>query len=1063
MSFFKKGAVMKKNSWPRGSEWRKWDLHIHAPRTKLSDRYVANDGDVWDEYCQRLHHSDVRAFGIADYFSYDGFFSTVAKFKERYPDSDKVFFPNIELRITDVVNKAKEEVNIHLIFNPFRPDHEKQIRAFLQALKTSKTASTSGRNVRASELESQSQFESATTTRAFIQEALDETYGKNADLLDYVLIITAANNDGIRSERGKKRKALITDEIDKFSDAFFGNAGNVEYFLKNDRAEDRAELTKPKAVLSGCDAHSFSELDERLGQVFADKSAGVSLEPTWIKADLTFEGLKQIIFEPQNRVYIGKEPEVERRVRENKTRYIESVCISCVAGYDHQHGAWFCEEHIPFSKELTAIIGNKGSGKSALTDIIGLLGNSHNQMRTTMMGKPEVLFSFLNREKFLKGGCATCFQADLHWYDGAPDSKLLNGQVAPHQPERVEYLPQKYLERICSNISDEEFRSTLNEVIFRYVKPQNRFEKTNLEDLIQYLSQQAQEDITLKRQELHAANVQVVSMEKNLTVDYRRKIEENIKLKQQELEAHSKEKPAEKENPETSAEKTSPETEEIGKITECITELSKKIEPLERERVDLSQAAEELGQIRQAIERQTNLLAGLEAKYRNILNSSGLSFDKIVKIAVDFSPLDGVISSIRQKISQIKSLLLTDEEIAEIDDDDEKQRTKTISLVHRRASLEKDRAGLVDRLGKSARDYQQYLEDLKSWTDREKELRGDDEHPNADTLRGLQEELQRVKEIYPESLRASRADRERISKEIFDKQLSLTEFHKTVKLSIDAEIAKCRSDLGIYDISIEAGLRLKSDFIDDFLSFIDQGVSGSFIGRNEGRATLSRLLDFVTDWENKSQVFAALGKIDEAMHFDTRPEISPSNPVRDVFRQMKGQKTVQDLYDYLFGFHYLVPKYDLKVDQKDLSELSPGERGGLLLIFYLMLDKQDIPLVIDQPEDNLDNKSVYETLVTFIKQAKKRRQIILVTHNPNLAVVADAEQIIHVSIDKKDGKNEFDFFSGSIEAPHVNPAVVDILEGTLPAFDNRRLKYRKQQGRTVLDAPIARRDVETNH
>lgn len=122
--------------------------------------------------------------------------------------------------------------------------------------------------------------------------------------------------------------------------------------------------------------------------------------------------------------------------------------------------------------------------------------------------------------------------------------------------------------------------------------------------------------------------------------------------------------------------------------------------------------------------------------------------------------------------------------------------------------------------------------------------------------------------------------------------------------------------------------------------------------------------------------------------------------------------------------------------------MSPGERGGLLLVFYLMLDRRDIPLVIDQPEDNLDNKSVYEILVKFLKKAKKRRQIIIVTHNPNLAVVADAEQIIHVSIDKKKD-NDFDFVSGSIENPVTNALALDILEGTRPAFDNRRLKYRK--------------------
>ena len=67
----------------------------------------------------------------------------------------------------------------------------------------------------------------------------------------------------------------------------------------------------------------------------------------------------------------------------------------------------------------------------------------------------------------------------------------------------------------------------------------------------------------------------------------------------------------------------------------------------------------------------------------------------------------------------------------------------------------------------------------------------------------------------------------------------------------------------------------------------------------------------------------------------------------------------------------------------------------------------------------------------------------MATHNPNLAVVADAEQLIYVEIDKKNG-NDFSFESGSIENPSLNALAVDILEGTMPAFDNRRLKYRKQ-------------------
>lgn len=1041
------------NTWPRGSEWRKWDLHFHAPGTKQNDQFkVTGGGEVWDEYCRRLHDSDVQAFGITDYFSADGYFAARDKYKERYPGSEKVFFPNIELRTNDVVNREQEEVNIHLLFNPFRHDHADKIRSFLDSLKTNKTDSA-GRHVKAIELKHENDYAAATTTRAFIQAALEDTYGKGADLLDCVLIITAANNDGIRAERGKKRKLLITDELDKFSDAFFGNAGNVEYFLQTSRAEDKEEHTDPKPVLSGCDAHSLADLDEKLGQVVSDATHGIVHEPTWIKADLSFEGLKQIIFEPANRVFIGAEPDIERRVRENRTRYIESLHISCVDGYrQDQHGAWFCDERIVLGKELVAIIGNKGSGKSAVTDIIGLLGNSHNQMSKGLSGaKPEELFSFLNKEKFIKGGCAKHFLGALNWYEGEPDRRPLDAQVATHLPEKVEYLPQKYLERICANIADDEFRATLNEVIFRYVKPQDQHGKKNLDDLIQYRTQQAQEDIAQKKQELHRANASVVAIEKKLTEDYRKELEERIRLKKEDLDAHANAKPAEKQNPEASAGTASTESTQVEQLTQRITALAEQITQLESERVAVSASVEELQQVRQAIEREAGALAALETKYQDTLAAAGLTFGQIVKLTLDYTALEAAVTRKEQRLQQIEALLLTEEEIAAMDGDDDasmqtaRDAATAASLVCQKTALEAQKSEIVERLGKPAREYQQYLNELRLWTDKEKELRGDDQNPGDETLKGLERELGNVAALYPDRLRAAYAERERISKEVFGRKRALTQFYNAVKHSIDSEIAKCREHLGEYDISIEAGLRFNPSFFDEFLKFINQTAAGSFRGQEDGRAMLRRFTDSVTDWEDEQHVFAALAAIVEALHTDRREDVSPPNPARDVFKQMKGQKPVQELYDYLFGFDYLGTKYDLKVDGKDLSELSPGERGGLLLIFYLMLDRQDIPLVIDQPEDNLDNKSVYEILVTFIKQAKKRRQIILVTHNPNLAVVADAEQIIHVSIDKKDGKHDFDFFSGAIEDGRVNRTVVDILEGTLPAFDNRRLKYRKQR------------------
>lgn len=1031
---------------PRGSEWRKWDLHLHAPGTKLNDQFkVPGGGDMWDEYCRRLHDSDVHAFGITDYFSADCYFKTIAEYRNRYAECSKIFLPNVELRTNYVVNRAGEEVNVHLIFNPFRPGYESRVRSFLGALKITRT-DPSDRDVKASELMRTTDFESATTTREYIREALLESYGRDADFLDHVLIVTAANNDGIRAKQGVKRKAEISDELAKFSAAFFGNAGNVEWFLGTSRAEDRSEYTEPKPVLSGCDAHSLDDLDMKLGQVVTTPNDGIVLEPTWIKADLTYEGLKQIVFEPANRVYIGAEPDAERRVRQNGTRYIKSLHIDCIAGYrTEQHGAWFRDETIVLGKELVAVIGNKGSGKSAVTDVIGLLGNSHNQISKELSGgKTDDLFSFLNKEKFLKAGCAKHFEATLNWHDGEPDKKLLDAKTATHLPQKVEYLPQKYLERICANIADDEFRATLNEVIFRYVKPQDRHGKTNLDDLIIYLTQQAEEDIAGKKQELRQTNAKVITVEKKLTEDYRKELEEKIRLKKEDIEVHGKARPEEKPNPEAGTAGPSAETAQVDDLTQKITELSEQIERHEVEQVEISAAVEQLRQLRAAIVREAANMTALETKHEATLLAVGLAFGEIVKLTLDYSPLDTLIAQKEARLEEISALLLSTDEIVAMDGDDEaalgaaRDTARNASLVCRKGKLESQKAELVERLGKPAREYQQYLRELKLWTDREKELRGDEQNPGAETLNGLARELESVNAVYPERLRTAREERRRIAKEVFSRKRDLTQFYNAVKHAIDTEIAKCREDLGEYDISIEAGLRFDLSFPDEVLRYINQSATGSFRGQEEGRTMLRGFTDQVSDWEDEGQVFAALDAIVEALHADKREKPPPP---RDVFKQMRGQKTVQDLYDYLFGFDYLVTKYDLKVDGKDLSELSPGERGGLLLIFYLMLDRQEIPLVIDQPEDNLDNKSVYEILVTFIKQAKKRRQIILVTHNPNLAVVADAEQIIHVSIDKKDRRHDFDFFSGAIEDARVNEAVVNILEGTMPAFDNRRLKY----------------------
>lgn len=147
-------------------------------------------------------------------------------------------------------------------------------------------------------------------------------------------------------------------------------------------------------------------------------------------------------------------------------------------------------------------------------------------------------------------------------------------------------------------------------------------------------------------------------------------------------------------------------------------------------------------------------------------------------------------------------------------------------------------------------------------------------------------------------------------------------------------------------------------------------------------------------------------------------------------------------YDLITNLEYLDVGFSLKMGEKDLEQLSPGEKGTVLLIFYLALDKEELPLIIDQPEDNLDNQSVYSKLVPCVLEAKKNRQVILITHNPNLAIACDSELIVYS--EKCVNENRIIYHAGAIEEKYIKDKIVDILEGTMPAFDLRTDKYKEQ-------------------
>ena len=123
--------------------------------------------------------------------------------------------------------------------------------------------------------------------------------------------------------------------------------------------------------------------------------------------------------------------------------------------------------------------------------------------------------------------------------------------------------------------------------------------------------------------------------------------------------------------------------------------------------------------------------------------------------------------------------------------------------------------------------------------------------------------------------------------------------------------------------------------------------------------------------------------------------------------------------------------------QRDFSKLSLGQQQSVLLALMLS-SKSNVPIIIDQPEDNLDSEFIYKSLVPVLRMAKERRQIIVVTHNANIAVLGDAEQII---ILKSTAERGTIASCGSIDDSSTREAACNILEGAREAFERRARIY----------------------
>jgi ABC-type lipoprotein export system ATPase subunit len=1030
-----------KHKFEQGSIWRKWDLHVHTPASLIN--HYGNNNHAWDKFLDDLEAlpPEFSVIGINDYLFIDGY-ERILQERESNGRLENIneIFPVIEFRLDKFAGAKKlKRVNFHVIFSPeIKPDiiqqhflaaiprhykltpKGKRHENTWQALATKESLKELGNLIKGSVPDDKLKdfgcdLEEGFNNINFDHDEIIEVLNKSHYLRDKYLTAIGKTEwyDIEWNDHSIADKKNIINDVD----LVFTAAETTEGFIKS-----RNQLLESKVnshLLDCSDAHYFSESSDkdRLGNCL-----------TWIKADPTFTGLKHTLDEYNDRVFVGERPPKLVEIDTNQPRYIREITIEPDVPKVGAN-AWFSDK-IPLNPGLIAVIGRKGSGKSALADIMALAGGSH--------VNPDD-YPFLNKNRFRKKQLAKDYKANLLWYDASTSPRNLQEPIdVDTDSEQVKYLPQGNVESICNEAGvSVVFQKEINKVVFSYVSDEDKLMRGELDELIKYKTGVIEDEIARIRGKLSKEIENSLTLEDKTDDKYTKQTENKLREKQRELAALKL--PKEVDQPLTELDINT--QMKIENLASRINELSKNIDELNAQNItDNAQIAKIdriKGKLKEFVEQSKDITEEIESDCLEL----GLKVSDLLSLEIKYEKIDALRKKIKEDIKGRK-LLLIDHEVTTLGDD-ERDNGNTdllspLSLIIERETARTVIKSIRDNLDAKHKEYQEYLRDKARIEKSKKEIIGTDEDDSKDTIKSLKAELQYIKKNLNNDLNESYNKLYGFTEELFDsiksKILIYESIYEPLRDFVASERQRQQSAESVLDFDVRIIFE-RENFIDVFLSFIDQTRSGYFRGIRPGTEKLRDLTQRFS-LNSKDDVITMIEKI-----IFTLKHGSGIENLRIENQLTSGEKKQQELYEYLFGLKYIDVKYTILFNQKDLNlnEFSPGEKGAVLLIFYLLIDKEKSPLIIDQPEENLDNESVYSLLVPYVRMAKEKRQVIMVTHNPNLAVVCDAEQIIHASMNKV--TNEIRYKSGSIENPELNKLIVDVLEGTMPAFRTRDNRY----------------------
>lgn len=950
--------------YPKGSIWRKWDLQT---QTILDDDYISlsqyyeeiksANPTGWQQYVTKVGgEENALLYDSKAYFND----TSIAKndrcvnYVRNYFAFLEVFSPELEcVGITDhnyfddclldtFIDYTRQsrckvipgvEINcqgIHMLL--FFPDklYQKEtfsagIHAFLTKFNINNR--TNGDGV-------------LTTTTADIKDILDEVK-KNGGIVIYP---HCNSSNGLFQERTDTDRTHLADIFNHQKVNLLQSQHKQSSVVVSDYIKTNAALTSKFCSHISSDARSLRDF----GRCDQDNNF------LWIKADPTFEGLKQIVYEPDLRISVGPQ-----KPEEKKSYFV----IDKVRFLDNTGDVKFGSDPIEVNQNLTTIIGGKSTGKSLLLYYMAkTIDRQEVKNRTTDSGMP-VKYDF---------DASVDFNFEVTWKDGQHTLlRVPEGAAEDESKERkILYIPQKYLNTLSeANIKS---REALNDFVLSVI----------LQDLtIDEKYQETIREIKVKAKSIPTEIGELFSDREDI-----KKTEEELKQTGDEKGIESYIKTIQKQADDIKA-KSGLSDEQIKQYENLTTrekDINSQVSNLEEDKKTIKN-------LNASLNSQVDGLRTTADEYEAYLNDAEIK----AKFKVELKVIDSFAPSVKSAATNLTTAI------------DAKIKIHNAELVKIKAEL----APLLAKV--------QLQSELQEKTD------------------AIKKEQQKLNEIAIKrnNLKTKKTSFQKKADGVIDSYKQIVAKHESLR----NEFKKFESKFG--DITLGVHVNFNDDAF-------NSDVVKEYINKND----LKRVI-VEAEWGDEF-----VYKYDPTKHLVNITTVF-EGLLGGSINTVKNRQPKDAVAKLLENYFYLDFRIFYKNDS--LDKMSPGKKGLVLLQLLINLSDEEWPILLDQPEDDLDNRSVYDDLVDFLKKKKLQRQIIIVTHNPNLVVGADAEETIVANqsgqeVGRENKKFRFEYVSGALENTFeldatsesailyrkgIRQHVCEILEGGKEAFQKREQKY----------------------